>query len=477
MTVSLTEQMGAMALVDALRHRALELQDHLDLPKRRAEVAERIRAYYQSNGITYDDAQVDEGVRAFFDRRLVFEAPALSYKERLLVRLAMARRVLLTLVGASLMILTLALCINGVRDIARTGEAMLALKSLAEDDQALHRQLAAARLRLGELQARQQRQPEPAVAALLEQAGRLLPSDERHYSLDRQPASVERGNREQVKAEVAQARLPLDHALQAVAGAQTRLAAADAVYQQRERLDALRQSPPFAAARPYFPELDTQAGNADQQLQQLRQADQLPAVTALITQLATQLDGTQAALALFERQSQLLQRIEAMPLSKADRQQLLQQATPARRALEKHDWPAAEQALAQLQRYLDYAAEPLTVDIVDRPGIKSGVERCYEQAGCSPDSVRGKSWYLVVEALDPTGVQVSVPVTSVEDAEKRWADLFAVRVSRAEYLKVKDDKLDDGHIGQRRIAVKPANALGLRFNARASANPDMILNW
>lgn len=95
MTVSLSEQMGAMALVDELRHQELALQEHLDLPKQRSEVSERIRSYYQRTGIHHEQAHIEQGVRAFFAQRLVFEVPPLSRWERLLVRLALSPSLLI----------------------------------------------------------------------------------------------------------------------------------------------------------------------------------------------------------------------------------------------------------------------------------------------------------------------------------------------------------------------------------------------
>ncbi|MNG33240.1 hypothetical protein D3C84_1194500 [compost metagenome] len=52
-----------------------------------------------------------------------------------------------------------------------------------------------------------------------------------------------------------------------------------------------------------------------------------------------------------------------------------------------------------------------------------------------------------------------------------------MRVSQAEYLKVKQDKLDDGHVDERMMASKAANSLSLRFNQRAASTPDMIMDW
>ncbi|CAN7612796.1 DUF6384 family protein [Pseudoduganella sp. LjRoot289] len=70
---SLSEQLGAMAIVDALRHKQMVVDEHLDLPKRRAEVAQRIREYYAASRLVVDDELIAEGVRAYFAQRLEFE--------------------------------------------------------------------------------------------------------------------------------------------------------------------------------------------------------------------------------------------------------------------------------------------------------------------------------------------------------------------------------------------------------------------
>jgi hypothetical protein len=96
----LSEQLGAMALVDELRHQQMQLQEHLDLAQRQAEVTQRIRAYYQHQGIPYDDELVERGVREFFARRFEFEAPALAWHERLRVSLVIPRhRLILVALG------------------------------------------------------------------------------------------------------------------------------------------------------------------------------------------------------------------------------------------------------------------------------------------------------------------------------------------------------------------------------------------
>lgn len=85
-SVPLSEQLMAMAFVDRLRHEQKQVQEHLDLPRRRAEIAERIRAYYLSNNIAFDDDLIEQGVRQFFARRLMFEAPPLKRFDAWLVK-------------------------------------------------------------------------------------------------------------------------------------------------------------------------------------------------------------------------------------------------------------------------------------------------------------------------------------------------------------------------------------------------------
>ncbi len=73
MAGALSEQLGAMAIIDELRHKQMVVDEHLDLPRRREEVGARIREYYAANGLAVDDELIAEGVRAYFAQRLEFE--------------------------------------------------------------------------------------------------------------------------------------------------------------------------------------------------------------------------------------------------------------------------------------------------------------------------------------------------------------------------------------------------------------------
>eukprot|EP01034_Spumella_vulgaris_P038708 gene38708-47807_t len=72
-----------MSIIDELRHQQMMVAEHLDLPRRRADVEQRIRAYYAAQNIPVDDALIAQGVRAYVDGRLEFRPAALDVQAKL----------------------------------------------------------------------------------------------------------------------------------------------------------------------------------------------------------------------------------------------------------------------------------------------------------------------------------------------------------------------------------------------------------
>ena len=307
--VRLRDQMGAMALVDEMRHKQMIVQEHLNLPKRREEVARRIREYYRSQNIEVSDELVEQGVRSYFEKRLIYEAPPTGALSSLLARIYMTRSSWKKPVAVGVAALTL---IAGGSYIAQQARETAATQAAARD-----------------------------AAAIENIAAQIREIDERFKSMNLTPAE-----QEQVGALVAAANTTL-----------------------RERNTA-----------------------------------------------------------------------------------------------------RAEESLAALKATLAYAETPLTFNVVDRAGVNSGVERNYSASG-------GKSWYLITEAVDPSGNVVPVTVTSAESGTKKQATQFGVRVNKDVYESVKADKMEDGHVDNRMLGKKPANSLTPQFTRAFSAQPDMILEW
>ncbi|MBV6287240.1 DUF6384 family protein [Pseudomonas aegrilactucae] len=476
-TVPLSEQLGAMAVVDQLRHQQMQVQEHLNLPQRRAEVASRIRSYYQSHGIAYDDALIEQGVRDFFARRLSFEAPPQSSVARLTSTLLLNRKKGVRILQVVAIALIAVQCTRVVSDTAKTSTVQDNVRGYGYSAQRASTALDEQQSRLATLQESVAAFPEPAASRLLNNAAGLLAQARELLAHPPFPQLIDSDNRDSVQQAVdtydkhrKSADVVLGHGQQA-------LTDAEGVLDARKRLRTVMQDPAYSEGVKRYPVLAQQAEVADQAI---NTADTKGIALAKreVTELEYQLERIQQVQPLIRQLAEMDQRIRAMRLPPADLRVVNAQSAQISSALQKLDVSQAERNLSSLDSMLDFAEQPLELRVVDRSGVKSGVERCYDDALCGQggDSAQGKSWYLVVEAVDAAGNAISAPVTSSETGESRWASYFGVRVSQAEYLKIKEDKLSDGHIDDRDMGSKPANTLSLQFNKRV-AKPDMILNW
>ncbi len=107
--------------------------------------------------------------------------------------------------------------------------------------------------------------------------------------------------------------------------------------------------------------------------------------------------------------------------------------------------------------------------IVSRPGERTGVFRV-------PDANTGaRNYYLIVEALDPSGTALALPVTSEEDGKTATVSKWGVRVPKATYDAVARDKGDDGIVENRVLADKPRGQLAPAYRMPVSGGA--ILSW
>ncbi|MFF3703994.1 MULTISPECIES: DUF6384 family protein [Pseudomonas] len=476
-SVPLSEQLGAMAVVDQLRHQQMQVQEHLNLPQRRAEVAERIRTYYQAQGIAYDDALIEQGVRAFFARRLAFEAPEQTALQRLTTRLLLNRRKLMRILQLIVVALLAVQCTRVVNDTAKTSKVQDNVRTAEYRSSDLSADLAQHKSRLDALQQAVAQQPEPAATRLLGPLAERLTQVQTLLTHRPWPQLIDSENRDSVQQDLDTYERNTQSARAQLRQADKGLNDVQAIIDARSRLQAVLHNPAFTAGAKRFGVMAQQARVADQAI---GNADTLgiEVVDREVGELESQLDRIQQVQPLIRRLDEIEQQLPALRLPPNDLRVVRAQAAQVDKAIDALQARQASDHLSTLDSLLVFARQALELRVVDRYGVKSGVERCYDQALCNQggDSLQGKSWYLVVEAVDAAGNPISVPVTSSETGESRWASYFGVRVSQAEYLKVKEDKLSDGHIDDLAMGSKPANMLSLKFNQRV-AKPDMILDW
>lgn len=152
--------------------------------------------------------------------------------------------------------------------------------------------------------------------------------------------------------------------------------------------------------------------------------------------------------------------------ARTEAQRLLAEGEAAARAGHLAEARARRAALVELT---DRLAAAYTVRIVNRPGEPSAVWRV------PASNPRARNYYLIVEAVDRNGRPVEVPVTSEEDSRTARTARWGLRVSEAEFERVRQDKLADGIIDQPVIGQKAAGTLDTQWTVQTTGGA--ILSW
>jgi len=128
-----------------------------------------------------------------------------------------------------------------------------------------------------------------------------------------------------------------------------------------------------------------------------------------------------------------------------------------RSALVAGDREAARTALESLEELRADLERAFELRIVVGEGVTSGVWRVPE------DNARARNYYLIVEAVDPTGRRLTLPILSEETGRLERVASWGLRVDEATWNRVADDKADDGIIQQRTVGRKVAGELEPRY--------------
>lgn len=139
-------------------------------------------------------------------------------------------------------------------------------------------------------------------------------------------------------------------------------------------------------------------------------------------------------------------------------------------AVEARDIEAGRAALASLQQLRGDVTTSYDVRVVYGPGeTRSGVFRIPDNA---PNT---RNYYLIVEAVDPAGRLVDVPVTNEEDGATKRVNRWGQRVSEAVFDTIASDKRDDQIIQNAVIGQKPLGRLSPEFSVETPGGA--ILEW
>lgn len=117
-------------------------------------------------------------------------------------------------------------------------------------------------------------------------------------------------------------------------------------------------------------------------------------------------------------------------------------------AAQQGDRDGAEAAVADLTNIRDTLRQEYRLTVVDRPDAKWGFWTFPK------DNTDATNYYLVVEALDPDGKALSLPIPDEQTGKTETVSLWGIRVPENVYRAVEADKADDGQIQHTLVGVK-----------------------
>ena len=138
-------------------------------------------------------------------------------------------------------------------------------------------------------------------------------------------------------------------------------------------------------------------------------------------------------------------------------------------AVKSGDLETARTARNALQYTRDMLMQEYTLQIVSRPGTPSGVWRYPD------DSRTARNYYLVVEAVSPSGQRLELPITSEEDGKVLVTSEWGLRVEPQVYEQVRQDKQQDGIVNRKMVGFKKRGYLTPEYSIATTGGT--IIEW
>lgn len=138
-------------------------------------------------------------------------------------------------------------------------------------------------------------------------------------------------------------------------------------------------------------------------------------------------------------------------------------------ALQHEDTDAAKAVMVNLEDLRTTLEQEYTIQIVNRPGMRSGVWRV-------PDvNSSARNHYIIVEAVDPAEQQLTVPIKSEESGKIERVKIWGLRVDAATFKSVGKDKNDNGIIERNRFGYKRRGYIKPSYEMQSSGGA--ITKW
>lgn len=457
--IKLSDQLGAMAIIDELYQQQTALDELLNPIALRQKLAQRIREYYRAKGVDVQDELIEQGVDQWFSDRLRFHMPKPAWHQRLLARLYLKRKRVLTVffcfaVTAGGLLSANYFAVKMTKNlIAKQQQIEQSLLKKVADHRNELLTLNGSGLRYSSERAESLKASGIALAEKAADKGKAFAQ-----AVDLGSYFYPDINKQKQKLNDIYRSTQSD-----VQSIEQNLAQYRALADVDRRLQQIADGSGFESlSRSYAP---------------LRQAFE-QAVAAISESTEKGIEGLKS----LEFAYRLAQEAQSVSKQAEQNMDLLRRLVPSaqersvaesvnddiQRELARFNIALAKGSLEHLNYFTELAPLNLTLTIVDRVGEKSGVERTYDDSG-------GKTWYVIVEALTPSGQPFPLWLTDAETGQTRRVTTFGLQVSQNDYIRVKNDKLDDGRIQKKQVGQKSAGRLNFSYSRSTSGSA--IMEW
>jgi hypothetical protein len=415
--IELPEVMIAMDVVDTLRHQRSLVERELQSEDREQALIEKLRRIYADQGIDVSDAVIAEGVRAMREERFAYNPPKTGWRVSLAhVYIDRGRWAKRLLIGLAALV--------GIWGAYQYVYVAPAERTRSRTARELKTNLANQTARMAEL-----KQAIVATSGELEAVRGTVPAD-----------ITSQINRLTQKAR------------QALASASRQLEAA-------EKLPAVmsvgndRLEETASSVQNRF---NTRSGLLDKVEGDLRTAQGAVASIQALRSGFSDLHDLRAQALAESRAPDATRKIESLYREAYD-------------SILSGGAESAQNARQALRNTHDILKQEYTLQIVSRPGTPSGVWRY------PADRQSARNYYLIVEAIAPSGKPLKLPITSEEDGTTRVMTAWGLRVDASVFEKVRRDKEADGMVNRKRVGYKKRGYLAPDYEIPTTGG--MITEW
>ena len=453
--IKLSEQLGAMAIIDELYQKQQLLLEHLDRNVLRDKLKENIKNYYQTKGQFIDDSLIEKGINLWFDKRLRFNVPKRNWFMHFLALCYIKRNILYSIIFIILSALAL---INFAEitfakkiksNIDSTYNHILSTKSTLDDLNKKFLEIDKYPINFSQVPIKKLKN---SIIDLLNQ--NIIPSIIKSGT---DISSIAQKDEDILKY-LKETDESINTKLSEITSLITQL---HELLEKDKKLTKLTQNQVFTDVSKKYPILQNAV---DSILDNLNQGQ----TDIDINRIETLYSSIERAEFLEKKIESDTKQLLELNVPKSDMDPIIALQTSLLADLKDLNFENVENYQTMMAYYIKLAQTNLTLTIVDHPDHKSGVERTHE-------NTNGKSWYLIVQALTPTGKPTSIWVKSIETGESKLVEMFGQQVTLKAFNDIKEDKINDGHIDNNKLCTKPKGRL--IFNCPNSVKSGRISEW